>query len=99
MGNPISVKEVSDFRIKLTGALSGMDLAADLSRVEDDDRETGNVTFLFGKYGYSVEECEQGDDYTIIADALRELKTSIPKGCEVKVEYSDKYNIVHLTRS
>jgi len=98
MGNLISVKEVSDFRTKLMEALSGKGIAADLSRVEDDDRETGNVTFLFGKYGYSVDERHQDEDYSILHEVVEELQSHLPEGLKVSAEWSDKYNEVNLTR-
>ena len=99
MGNPISVKEVSDFRTKLMGALSGMSIAADLSRVEDDDRESGYVTFLFGKYGYSIDESVQDEDCSILYEVVDELQDQLPEGWTLEAEDSDKYNQITLKSS
>ena len=98
MNKEISEKEVSDFKSKLMEALSTMDLAANLSRVEDDNRQDGEVMFLFGKYGYSVNESAQNEDWNILYHAINNIRDTLPIGLEADAYCSDKYNKVTLRR-
>jgi hypothetical protein len=64
--------------------------------IYDDDEIENGITLEWGKYGYSVSESQQDDDYQMLLNASVKFNTKNIGKLYAVVEYSDKYNTARI---